>query len=535
MSLPTSEGHASSRGSARSWWWLHALVLWLAFALRTSTLASQGLWRDEVDQLRFAFQPLKELVANFTRPGWNGPLYSPMLRAWVELAGGSAFAMRFLSVIWAVPTVSLVVVLARRLTGDRWVARVSGALIALSPYLIWYAQEVKMYTWVPMLAVLALVALDRACRQPRLIWFGVVLVATSLAVYSHILAALLVPVLVVWFVIHPARGARAWGGGLMVLAGLTLPYLPLLAWQAPLLTVTRQTGYPDFTLVEMATTLLNGWSVGISQGPWGTPTFTWAAMAAAGVLAGTGALALIVRAGWGRRWRAALRLATWAVLPLLGVWLVSQRGSIFTDRYLIWSAPAFYILMATGLVALCRLWRPLGAVVAAGLVLVSGHGWDAQATAPVKPDFASAVSAVEAQREDGDVLLFQIPYNHHVFAYYADRQGIGLGDWVEAPYTNWREADGSYRVGTDYVARELRRLLMGYQRVWLIYSEAAQWDDRELVLAWMDEEHVEVSRYSFHGVEVVLYARDREVGVAACGASLAAWHTSPVSVPSSHK
>jgi len=56
----------------------------------------------EVDQWRFAFFGWRELLANLTRPGWNGPLYSILLRVWIEFAGDTPFAMRFLSTLWGV-------------------------------------------------------------------------------------------------------------------------------------------------------------------------------------------------------------------------------------------------------------------------------------------------------------------------------------------------------------------------------------------------------------------------------------------------
>ena len=503
--MPTVQERGSS---GRLFLWLQrTLLLLLAFVVRVSTLEAQCLWRDEVDQWRFAFQPLDVLATNFTRPEWNGPLYSPVLRGWIALSGESVFSMRLLSVIWGVLTVSLVVVLTRRIIHDRRTSAVAGVLVAFSPYLVWYAQEIKMYTWVPMLVVLALYALERACRQPRLVWWAVVLVATTLAIYSHILAALLIPVLAIWFVVHPARGSRVWGGGLLVLAGLTLPYLPLLGWQAPLLLVHRQTGYPDYSLdqmiIEMASALLNGWSVGISQGAWGTPSITLAAMIALGGLVCVGAVALGLSGTRVRtQWRTAVRLLVWCGFPLLGVWVVSLRGSIFTDRYLIWSAPAFYILVAAGIAALRRLARPLGSVLIAAILILDLHGWMAQAAVPIKPAFEPAVRLVEDRREAWDLLLFQIPYNHYVFDYYSI---AGLGDWAEAPYTNWREADGTYRVGVDYVGRELLNLLRGHDRVWLIASEVALWDERELVKQWLTESCVLVSVDDYPGVSVVLF------------------------------
>jgi hypothetical protein len=74
-----------------------------------------------------------------------------------------------------------------------------------------------------------------------------VVVATSFAFYSHILAALLIPVEILWFLLYPRRDRYAWRGGVLALALLTLPYLPLLKWQAGLAFTTRQTGFPNYT------------------------------------------------------------------------------------------------------------------------------------------------------------------------------------------------------------------------------------------------------------------------------------------------
>ena len=72
---------------------LLVLVL-VGFFVRAISLDAQSLWRDEVDALRFATAPWSEMVRNFTRPGWNGPLYYLLLRGWIGAAGTSEYAMR---------------------------------------------------------------------------------------------------------------------------------------------------------------------------------------------------------------------------------------------------------------------------------------------------------------------------------------------------------------------------------------------------------------------------------------------------------
>jgi mannosyltransferase len=311
---------------------------------------------------------------------------------------------------------------------------------------------------------------------------------------------LLIPVAVLWFLLHPSRTRRPWIAGLLTLSGLTLPYLPLLSWQTALALMPRETGYTRFSLGEMIGVLLHGWSSGIWQGTWESSTGVWAMRVFCGVLAGLGGAVLVARRGLG----SAGRLLAWIGIPLLAIWLVSLRGPIFTDRYLIWAAPAFYMLIAVAVVWLRCHWGRAFLLVLLPLLVVQGHGLFAQGADPIKPQFPEAVMSVEARREGRDLLLFQIPYNHYVFEFYARD---GLGAWAEAPFTNWRETDGSYRVDGSYVAQVMRSVVAGYDRVWLIYSEATLWDDRELVKAWLDQTYDRMDTQELHGVGVYLYAR----------------------------
>jgi len=473
-------------------------ILGLAFLARIIALDAQGLWRDEVDQWRFALQPWGEMLRNFTRAGWNGPLYSPLMRVWIALAGESAFAMRYFSLLWGMVSVALLYVLVKRLV-DSGAAAWSALLMALSPYMVWYAQEVKMYTWVPMLALLALYALDRACVRPGWKWWVTVLIATSLAFYSHLLVALLIPVGVMWFWLHSRRWEGAWGGGTITLALLTLPYLPMLGWIAPLLLAERETGYPAYSLGQMTTTLFNGWTLGVSQSLSGGPLPLYIALFLGGMVL-VGMVALAFR----KRFAEMTQLWLWMLVPLLLLWLVSLRGPIFTDRYLIWAAPAFYALAGTGLATIYRFRRWSIVILLLHALFLNGVGLYRQATIPMKPQFEPATRHIEASRTLDELLLFQIPYNHHVVGYYAHAM---LDPWAEAPFTNWRQEDGGYRVHMAYVDKEMTSITSDYTGVWLVYSEVAMWDDRELVRQWLDVHWRLVDQQAYVGVTVYHYTK----------------------------
>ncbi len=493
-----SERHQIARGISPPLRAARTAIVGIAFWVRIVALDGQGLWRDEVDQWRFALQPWGEMLRNFIREGWNGALYSPLLRLWIALTGDSVLAMRYFSLLWGVLGVALLYGLLKRLLDER--AALWGALLmALSPYMVWYAQEIKMYTWVPCLVLLSLYALERACRRPARRWWATVLVATTLAFYSHLLAALLIPVEVLWFWLHPRRHRRAWQGGALTLALFTLPYLPLLRWIAPLLLMKRETGFPAYSLGQMAAILFGGWTLGVSQGLNGGPLpFYIAAFFGALALVGTAALA------WRRHFAVLARLWLWLLTPLLLLWLISLRGPLFTDRYLIWTAPAFYALAGVGLATVHRFRRWSIVILLLNVAFLNGIGLCRQATIPIKPQFQLAERYIEAHRAPDELLLFQIPYNHYVVDYYAKKP---LDPWAEAPFSNWKLPDGSYRVDMAYVDEKMASLTAGYDGVWLVYSEVALWDERELVKSWLDARWQLRDQQDYVGVSVYYYRR----------------------------
>ncbi|NLE46133.1 MAG: hypothetical protein GX620_15545 [Chloroflexi bacterium] len=518
------------------------LLFLVAFLLRTIPLDCQPLWRDEIDAFRFATAPWSEMLANLTRPGWNGPLYFLLLRFWVLAVGETGFALRFSSVVFGVLCVPLIYVLGCRLLG-RPVAWMAALLVATSPYFVWYSQEVKMYTLVPALALLAIYALRRAVQGRGVAWWAVLTIATSLAVYMHILAALLIPVEVLLYFVWWRHARRRWRAAVVSLCSLMLPYLPLLSWQAPAAFQSRDTGFYPYTLVEMVRILIGGWALGIQPqgGPWGVVASIL--VASIGILCP--AFAAAARAvGPTRRASSpcqgvtleVIALLVWIVVPVSGVALISIRQPMFTDRYLIWAAPALYLLIGLGVGFVASLGRPGGGIaifMLGALLIFNGVNLWSQATTPIKADFRGATAYLltygESHRElppahaivgadrpfrvylpmivgptsgiDG-LLVFQIPHGRHSFEYYARGQPY---HWADGLYTNHRLADGSYLLTAEQVDWHMGDLVAGHDVVWLIATEAAMWDDRGLVQGWLDAYMHREDEAHFTRVDVYRY------------------------------
>jgi mannosyltransferase len=443
--------------------WLSLLVL-LAFGLRAWHLDFQSLWRDETDAIRFSQVPLREQLDNLVRPGWNGPLYFMLLRGWLALVGESEFAARFSSLLAGTLAVPLTWVVGRRMAG-RATGAIGAALVALSPYLVWYAQELKMYALVLSLGLLSTYLYWRALDEGRWGWWIGHIVVTSLAMYTHILAVLILLPQALWFLVDWRRYRPRWRGWLVDMAALTLPYLPLAAWQVPVLLSDFQTGHPFFPLDDMVRVLFLAFSRGVAT-PWGPVPVSMAAF----LFLLLGGLALRTRNGY----RGVLPLALWLAVPVLAVYLISLGMPIFTDRYLIYVAPAYALLLARGLEAIGGRSRPVQVLVAALLVFFLAQGWWTQATQPVKSDFRGAARLVAKGYGPGDLIVFQIPYGRYTFEYYYR----GPFEGAEGLYTNHgmseAEADG-----------QMQAMTTGRPAVWLVGTEMEMWDERHLVLAWL--------------------------------------------------
>jgi mannosyltransferase len=513
-----------SRPREQRWFWLALLVLLLAFALRAFRLDFQSLWRDEVDAVRFATRPFGDLLGTFRRPGENGPLYFLLLRGWLALLGRSEYALRYLSLLGAVGGVALTMAFGKRLISPS-AGLLAGLLVATSPYMIWYGQEGKMYGLLVSVVLGALWVFWEAMTRGGWLRWALCWLLTTLAIYLHLMAVLLVPAEVAWFVVMGTASSRARRQVvpmLAMLAMLTLPYLPLIRWQIRLWQNTAfQTGHAFVPLGTMLTSVLWGLSRGVlgSASLWSLIPFVFLLLAALLLpslarVAGRPEdqdsasesqerppqIADDSRPGWASgslQPHVALRrglLAIWLLLPPLVLFLISLRKPLFTDRYLIWIGPSLYLLLAMGLISVGQRWRALGGALLAALLILNGVAIWRQAHTAIKSDFRSAATYVEGRRTADEALMFLMPYIRHTYAYYAG----DVAPWVDPPYTN------AGALSSD-VEEDLSRLTDGYAGVWLVQSEAATWDSRGIASAWLDRHADRTEEMQFAQVAVAHY------------------------------
>ena len=167
------------------------IIILTGFALRLYRLGAQSLWYDETVSALLARKAIPDLIAHTARD-IHPPGYYLLLHGWRQLAGETEWALGFFSVIFGM---LLLVGLYR--VGRTWfnssVGLWAAGVVALSPYNLWYAQEVRMYTLGAFLGLAAIYFAGRAifdrrtaARRARFLaqpWLGYLL-AAALGLYT---------------------------------------------------------------------------------------------------------------------------------------------------------------------------------------------------------------------------------------------------------------------------------------------------------------------------------------------------------------
>ncbi len=250
-------------------------------------------------------------------------------------------------------------------------------------------------------------------------------------------------------------------------------------------------GFPFTPLDQMITVLLFGFARGFYPAPdvWSALPIIFLTLA--GVWMGD---SLIDSGRVSHRLEPLAWLALWLLFPVLALFAISLRVPLFTDRYLIWIAPALWILVALGVVALRNYSRWIALLALGSVIALNLLATNFQTHTFIKSDFRQAAAMVERQRSPGDVIMLMMPYVRYTYAYYAGNDF----PLIEPPYTN----AGATPAQVD---AEMRQRLAGWRGVWLVSSEEEAWDRRGLVRAWLEAHGQPTVQQSFVRVEVVHY------------------------------
>lgn len=391
------------------------LIILTAFALRLYRLNAQSIWWDEGHSILMASAPVAEIA---TQPGMDvhPPGFFILLHGWMALAGPSEFALRYLSVGFSLLTVAMLFRFGYRLGGWR-VGLCAGALAALSPLGVTYAQEVRMYAMLVFFATASVffqfgIQRSAVSGQKGRKSLALYVLATATALYTHYFTLFLLAFENLawgkWVLAGWRRGdfklrLVVWIGGQ---AGVLLLSLPQFLFASRQIAGYANPNLKPPALTHYLSRLWQAYTLGLTIEPLSARPYLigLAILLAAGIIAG-----LVKRS------KPAVFLLGWLVVPPTLYLAVLQVRPSFEPRYLMLVAPAIILLWALAANLHPRGWLIPG--LAAILLLPGLYSYYFN-PAFFKDDAAGVTGWLAAQTTPADVVLVDVP---HPFHYYANR------------------------------------------------------------------------------------------------------------------
>ena len=205
-------------------------IVALAALLRFPTLDVQSYWLDEAVTAVKVIQPsLSDTLHTIPTSEAAPPLYYGVAWLWSKVFGTGEVGLRSLSALAGTLTVVVAYAAAARLASPR-AGLIAAALVATSPFLVWYSQEARSYALVVLLAAVAFLFFIRSLQEGRDRDYWLWALFSSLAVATHYFGAFPAVAEAAWLVLRGRRGIAVAASSLIALTCAVL--LPLALDQA---------------------------------------------------------------------------------------------------------------------------------------------------------------------------------------------------------------------------------------------------------------------------------------------------------------
>lgn len=479
----------------------HPGLPWIAFlvalAARVFRIRHQSFWVDEIFTLN-SVRHVIDVDAGHLLHDLHGPLYTAVAALLSGLLQGEW--LRLISAVAGALAVLPIHAWVRRIAGEN-AAAVAAFLAALSPFAVWYGQELRNYSFVLLFSALALLAIESwRERDPGVRDFLSFVLWAWLGLLSNLTFVLFLIALGIASTLGASRRRLrhlAWMAAAGVLVALlSLPWtMTFVRDMQPQRLVVDQPAWDETPLRGETTftplaipytmyTLLGGFSLGpsLEELHRGTGSAVKGHLPLL-VLAGGLFASTVVLGFLGLSGRRKLEFALLALVILgLASFLAIKNFKVFNVRYVSMLWPPLILLVAQGAIAvkMVRLRQALVAgLFALFLFALSQHYWN---PTYAKADLRAAAEELETFADEESLVLVAVvadPFQH----YFQGPQRV-KGLWPGmGPKEIRQRADG-----------ETSPVLLVSARDW-------EWGDEQILLEAFDDLEVERSA-KLHGVRI---------------------------------
>lgn len=513
----------NEKGERRLWIGALCVITILAAVLRLHGLARYSIWYDEGTSLysiRFVdwnltflrggeirLIPLFPLILFF----WHG--FVDQIPGVVMGSERSDFFLRLLPLFFGVLVVPLTFFAGRYLTGDPKAGLFASLLVAISPFHIYYAQELRPHTLYVLLVLAAQLYSFRALQEDRIRLWVLAVVLSSLSFYAYYFSAFYMVSINLYVLLFAAlyrAQMKRWILSQVCLGIALIPALVLALFTFEIYTRSKAHWVPFPTLRTVGITLKNFFA-GYSP----EPLVYWPLFLLAGAMCLAGLAGL----------RSKPRVAVFLVFMSVGTLLIEtifwnlQNFSFYTYRAQLAYSPTLFILAGAGISWMKPRW--LGWATAGLMVLLTAptladhyaqrlHVWPHRIGARYKVDNRSTATYIKERMREGDFVAHATVVTLSPFLYHylnSAQSYIGFTD-EERQWHLKGIPDAKTWESIGFFPRRIEDVSDTANRVWYVQSG---WELDDLYLkvwefrAWYDAHAVRIDKIVFDGVTLFLY------------------------------
>jgi hypothetical protein len=481
-------------------------ILLLAFFLRFHLITQQSYWNDEGNSRVLASRDVPTIIRN-AAADVHPPGYYILLKFWRDAAGENELALRGLSAFFGVLLVAVVYRMGREWFG-RWAGVGAALFAAVNPFLIYYAQEARMYSQLALMGALSfwMFYKVRELENWRINWVIGYWLFTALGLYTQyafafvIIAQLLLVILdlgttlfnhpIAQSLNHPIKNLKSQISNSLLL--FTMPFLLFLPW---LPTAVRHLGwpaeraFPPDALSELVRYLAFGRTIETEA-------------VSLGLLAvGAVVLFALSQNGFTPNFRAAL--VWWLVPAGLAVWqgfindtfakvlvvavppLCLIFGAAVEAAFPIKARTAFLSLVATFF---------MGSVLFFTYQSLNNLYFN---PAYFRDDYRGIARYIQSLEREGDAVITNAPNQVEAFAYYFPDEARLF------PLPSTRPLDPAH------TQAQLENIAANYTRLFVIYWGDQQADPEKFIESWLNANTFKAREQWFGQVRLAVYAAAR--------------------------
>jgi mannosyltransferase len=485
---------------------LIALFVSFTAVLNISWLFGESIRLDESQSIWFATKPLSELL-KITAQDVHVPLYNVLLHYWIKVFSTDVEAVRGMSLVFFIATIPALFLLTRE-ASNKSVAFLTTIFFTVSPFIIWFSLEARMYTLFLFITTVNSLYFLRFIRlRGKGSKLGLFLTSAA-GFYTHYfftfaIAAQLFYLL--FLLIRRFDGNRVLSLDnfreqtyemrlyIIIVLSAFATFSPWIGYFAGygFASATRPSIPPPtgYTLLETFVNFVFGFQ---SQGIRSILISLWPL------------LTVLIFLFFTRRAKRAggeyLYFIFYISIPILIVYLISLLRPIYLPRYFIFITPALFYLIALVFYRITNRIFSTASILLILLMFMFTSYQSLSAQVPTKENYRNVAEYLSIYTKPQDIIAVTAPFTVYPLEYYYD----GVARIVSVPDWNRYEVGPIPEFEEETFARQIGEYRSVYRNLYFVFSYDQGYEDK--IKEYMDSNIELLEEKEFgDGIEVRVY------------------------------